>query len=82
MLRPRWLQAELQEQIGRFFIHHKVRVEIDPDLTPRRPPAHAHPLALGRGCTEYDRTTAEHEAYVHLDDRTQRPRAADFSRWR
>jgi uncharacterized protein (TIGR02421 family) len=61
------LQAELQEQIGRFFIHHKVRVEIDPDLIAK---AAAGPtrirLRSATGFTEYDRhQLLEHEAYVH-----------------
>ncbi len=61
------LQVELQEQISRFFIHHKVRVDIDPDLIAK---AAAGPtrirLRSATGFTEYDRhQLLEHEAFVH-----------------
>ncbi len=61
------LQVELQEQISRFFVHHKVRVDIDPDLIAK---AAAGPtrirLRSATGFTEYDRhQLVEHEAFVH-----------------
>lgn len=61
------LQVELQEQISRFFVHHKVRVDIDPDLIAK---AAAGPtrirLRAATGFTEYDRhQLLEHEAFVH-----------------
>jgi uncharacterized protein (TIGR02421 family) len=61
------LQVELQEQISRFFVHHKVRVDIDPDLIAK---AAAGPtrirLRSATGFTEYDRhQLIEHEAFVH-----------------
>jgi uncharacterized protein (TIGR02421 family) len=61
------LQVELQEQISRFFVHHKVRVELDPDLIAK---AAAGPtrirLRSATGFTEYDRhQLVEHEAFVH-----------------
>jgi len=61
------LQAELQDQISRFFVHHKVRVDIDPDLIAK---AAAGPtrirLRSATGFTEYDRhQLLEHEAFVH-----------------
>lgn len=61
------LQAELQEQISRFFVHHKVRVDIDPELIAK---AAAGPtrirLRSATGFTEYDRhQLLEHEAFVH-----------------
>jgi hypothetical protein len=40
------LQVELQEQISRFFVHHKVRVDIDPDLIAKAAAGpHPHPPA-------------------------------------
>lgn len=61
------LQAELQEQISRFFVHHKVRVEIDPNLMAK---AAAGPtrirLRSATSFSEYDRhQLLEHEAFVH-----------------
>jgi uncharacterized protein (TIGR02421 family) len=61
------LQQELQEQISRFFIHHKVRVEIDPTLMAK---AAAGPtrirLRSATAFSEYDRhQLLEHEAFVH-----------------
>lgn len=61
------LQKELSEQIDRFFVHHKVRVEIDPDLIAK---AAAGPtrirLRSATSFTEYDRhQLLEHEAFVH-----------------
>jgi len=61
------LQAELQEALDRFFVHHKVRVEIDPNLIAK---AAAGPtrirLRSATAFSEYDRhQLLEHEAYVH-----------------
>jgi uncharacterized protein (TIGR02421 family) len=61
------LQVELQDQISRFFVHHKVRVDIDPELIAK---AAAGPtrirLRSATGFTEYDRhQLLEHEAFVH-----------------
>jgi uncharacterized protein (TIGR02421 family) len=61
------LQQELQEQITRFFVHHKVRVEIDPNLMAK---AAAGPtrirLRSATAFSEYDRhQLLEHEAFVH-----------------
>ena len=61
------LQKELSEQIDAFFVHHKVRVEIDPDLIAK---AAAGPtrirLRSATAFTEYDRhQLLEHEAFVH-----------------
>ncbi len=61
------LQTELQEQISRFFVHHKVRVEIDPTLMAK---AAAGPtrirLRSATAFSEYDRhQLLEHEAFVH-----------------
>jgi uncharacterized protein (TIGR02421 family) len=61
------LQVELQEQISNFFVHHDVRVVIDPDLIAK---AAAGPtrirLRSATGFTEYDRhQLLEHEAFVH-----------------
>jgi uncharacterized protein (TIGR02421 family) len=61
------LQVELQASISKFFVHHKVRVEIDPDLIAK---AAAGPtkirLRSATGFTEYDRhQLLEHEAFVH-----------------
>lgn len=61
------LQHELQEAISRFFVHHKVRVEIDPTLMAK---AAAGPtrirLRSATAFSEYDRhQLLEHEAFVH-----------------
>ena len=61
------LQEELQERMDGFFVHHKVRVEIDPTLIAK---AAAGPtrirLRSATGFTEYDRhQLLEHEAFVH-----------------
>jgi len=61
------LQQELQEQITRFLVHHKVRVEIDPNLMAK---AAAGPtrirLRSATAFSEYDRhQLLEHEAFVH-----------------
>lgn len=61
------LQQELQSRISEFFVHHKVRVDVDPDLIAK---AAAGPtrirLRSATGFTEYDRhQLLEHEAFVH-----------------
>ena len=61
------VQRELQEALDRFFVHHKVSVELDPDLIAK---AAAGPTRIRlRGNTsfsEYDRhQLLEHEAFVH-----------------
>jgi uncharacterized protein (TIGR02421 family) len=77
------LKAELEEQINRFFVHHKIRIEIDPTLVSK---AAAGPtrirLRSNTGFTDYDRhQLLEHEAFVHsltaLNGRTQ-PHLATF----
>ena len=61
------LQTELQAQIDAMFTHHKVSVEIDPNLTAK---AAAGPtrirLRSATAFSEYDRhQLLEHEAFVH-----------------
>lgn len=61
------VQSELQEALDRFFVHHKVTVELDPNLIAK---AAAGPTRIRlRGNTsfsEYDRhQLLEHEAFVH-----------------
>lgn len=61
------LQAELQQDLDRFFVHHTVNVVIDPTLTAK---AAAGPtrirLRSATAFSEYDRRQLlEHEAFVH-----------------
>ncbi len=61
------LKAELEVKIDEFFIHHKIRIEIDPNLSAK---AAAGPtrirLRANTGFTDYDRhQLLEHEAFVH-----------------
>ncbi len=61
------VQRELQEALDRFFVHHKVNVELDPNLIAK---AAAGPtrirLRSNTGFSEYDRhQLLEHEAFVH-----------------
>ncbi|MGH8106621.1 MAG: flavohemoglobin expression-modulating QEGLA motif protein, partial [Arenimonas sp.] len=61
------VQSELQEALNRFFIHHKVNVELDPNLIAK---AAAGPtrirLRANTSFSEYDRhQLLEHEAFVH-----------------
>ncbi len=61
------LRDELQTTLDQFFIHHKVTVELDPQLIAK---AAAGPtrirLRSGAKFTEYDRhQLREHEAFVH-----------------
>lgn len=61
------MQRELQESLDAFFIHHTIRVEIDPDLTAKAAAGATRVrLRSSTGFTEYDRQQLlEHEAYVH-----------------
>ena len=79
------VQEELQEALDKFFVHHKVVVEQDPDLIAK---AAAGPTRIrvrsGTGFTEYDRhQLLEHEAFVHslsaLNGREQ-PHFKSFAR--
>jgi uncharacterized protein (TIGR02421 family) len=79
------MQQELQERMDAFFVHHKVRVEIDPELTAK---AAAGPtrirLRSATAFSEYDRhQLLEHEAFVHsltaLNGREQ-PHLASMAR--
>ncbi len=61
------MQEEIQAELDRFFVNHKVKVLIDPDLVAK---AAAGPtkirLRAATSFTEYDRMQLlEHEAYVH-----------------
>ncbi|MGH8109075.1 MAG: flavohemoglobin expression-modulating QEGLA motif protein [Arenimonas sp.] len=61
------VQSELQEALNHFFIHHKVNVELDPNLIAK---AAAGPtrirLRANTSFSEYDRhQLLEHEAFVH-----------------
>ncbi len=67
VLSAQTVQAELQLAMDRFFVHHAVSVELDPDLIAK---AAAGPtrirLRSGTGFSEYDRhQLLEHEAFVH-----------------
>ena len=61
------MQSELQHAMDNFFTEHKVRVEIDPDLTPKAAAGATRIRLRDRtGFTEYDRhQLLEHEAFVH-----------------
>ena len=61
------MQEEIQVALDKFFVHHKVTVELDPDLIAK---AAAGPtrirLRSGAAFSEYDRhQLLEHEAFVH-----------------
>jgi uncharacterized protein (TIGR02421 family) len=61
------VQSELQLALDKFFIHHKINVELDPDLIAK---AAAGPTRIrlrdNTSFTEYDRhQLLEHEAFVH-----------------
>ncbi|HMB58243.1 MAG TPA: flavohemoglobin expression-modulating QEGLA motif protein [Arenimonas sp.] len=61
------MQEELQAALDKFFVHHQVTVELDPNLIAK---AAAGPtrirLRSGAAFTEYDRhQLLEHEAFVH-----------------
>jgi uncharacterized protein (TIGR02421 family) len=61
------LRAELQEEIDRTFVHHRVSVEIDPQLVAKAAAGPTRIRLRGATCfTEYDRRQLlEHEAFVH-----------------
>ena len=61
------LRAELQEEIDRTFSHHRVSVEIDPQLVAKAAAGPTRIRLRGATCfTEYDRQQLlEHEAFVH-----------------
>ncbi|HEY9144005.1 MAG TPA: flavohemoglobin expression-modulating QEGLA motif protein [Arenimonas sp.] len=67
VLSAQTVQAELQAAMDAFFVHHKVSVELDPELIAK---AAAGPtrirLRSGTAFSEYDRhQLLEHEAFVH-----------------
>ncbi len=61
------MQHELQIALDAFFIHHTVRVEIDPNLIAKAAAGGTRVrLRSNTGFTEYDRhQLLEHEAFVH-----------------
>jgi uncharacterized protein (TIGR02421 family) len=61
------MQRELQDALDAFFVHHKVQVLIDPELTPKAAAGATRiRLRASTGFTEYDRLQLlEHEAFVH-----------------
>ena len=61
------MQRELQQALDAFFIHHEIRVDIDPDLTAKAAAGATRVrLRANTGFTEYDRAQLlEHEAFVH-----------------
>ncbi|MFA5684983.1 MAG: flavohemoglobin expression-modulating QEGLA motif protein [Lysobacteraceae bacterium] len=61
------MQEELQEAMDAFFVHHRVRVEIDPNLVAKAAAGATRiRLRSATGFTEYDRhQLLEHEAFVH-----------------
>ncbi len=61
------VQTELQEALDRFFIHHKVNVELDPNLIAKAAAGPTRIRLRDNTCfTEYDRhQLLEHEAFVH-----------------
>ncbi|HWT16261.1 MAG TPA: flavohemoglobin expression-modulating QEGLA motif protein [Patescibacteria group bacterium] len=79
------MREELQDRLDAFFVHHKVRVEIDPKLTAKAAAGTTRiRLRDDTGFTEYDRhQLLEHEAFVHsltaLNGRAQ-PHLASMAR--
>lgn len=79
------MQEELQDRLDAFFVHHHVRVEIDPKLTAKAAAGTTRiRLRADTGFTEYDRhQLLEHEAFVHsltaLNGRAQ-PHLASMAR--
>ncbi|HVF35025.1 MAG TPA: tyrosine/phenylalanine carboxypeptidase domain-containing protein, partial [Candidatus Saccharimonadia bacterium] len=77
------LKAELEERMNAFFVHHKVRIEIDPTLIAKAAAGTTRiRLRSATAFTEYDRhQLLEHEAFVHtltaLNGREQ-PNLATF----
>jgi uncharacterized protein (TIGR02421 family) len=61
------MQRELQQALDAFFVHHVIRVDIDPDLTAKAAAGATRVrLRANTGFTEYDRAQLlEHEAFVH-----------------
>ncbi|MEO8001384.1 MAG: flavohemoglobin expression-modulating QEGLA motif protein [Arenimonas sp.] len=61
------VQTELQEALDKFFIHHKVNVELDPNLIAKAAAGPTRIRLRDNTCfTEYDRhQLLEHEAFVH-----------------
>jgi len=61
------VQLELQEALDKFFIHHKVNVELDPNLIAKAAAGPTRIRLRDNTCfTEYDRhQLLEHEAFVH-----------------
>ncbi|MGH8049531.1 MAG: flavohemoglobin expression-modulating QEGLA motif protein [Arenimonas sp.] len=61
------VKTELQEALDRFFIHHKVNVELDPNLIAKAAAGPTRIRLRDNTCfTEYDRhQLLEHEAFVH-----------------
>jgi len=61
------LQPELQQQLDAFFTHHRITVEIDPELIAKAAAGSTRIRLRSATCfTEYDRhQLIEHEAFVH-----------------
>jgi uncharacterized protein (TIGR02421 family) len=61
------LRDELQTQISAFFTHHKIRVELDPDLIAKAAAGTTRIRLRSSTCfSEYDKhQLLEHEAFVH-----------------
>ena len=61
------VRSELQEALDRFFVHHKVNVELDPNLIAKAAAGPTRIRLRDNTCfTEYDRhQLLEHEAFVH-----------------
>ena len=61
------VKTELQEALDKFFIHHKVNVELDPNLIAKAAAGPTRIRLRDNTCfTEYDRhQLLEHEAFVH-----------------
>ncbi len=61
------VMTELQEALDKFFIHHKVNVELDPNLIAKAAAGPTRIRLRDNTCfTEYDRhQLLEHEAFVH-----------------
>lgn len=61
------IQSELQQRLDEFFVHHKVTVVIDPELTAKAAAGSSRiRLRSATAFSEYDRhQLLEHEAFVH-----------------
>ncbi len=61
------MRDELQHALDAFFVHHRIRVEIDPNLIAKAAAGATRVrLRSATGFTEYDRhQLLEHEAFVH-----------------